>query len=847
MYNRNSLNQDDRDFKCEVEETAKEELKNTNFAKNANDGKLRTFRLALVCSGEYAQFHLTRQNVAGSASELTKIQAVLSAMNTSMTRINGVFEKDLAVRMEIVASNHKVIFLDAATDNITDGNANTMINEVQTICDNEIGAANYDIGHIFSIGGDGLAGVGVVCSNGNKARGVTGIGSPVGDPYDIDYVAHEIGHQFGATHTQNNSCNRTNSTAVEPGSGSTIMGYAGICAPNVLSVGPSTGNSDDHFHAVSIAQMWSTIQSSATCAVQTNTNNAAPVAIAGPDYSIPKSTPFVLRGSATDADGTQSLTYNWEQIDTEIATMPPASTNTGGPTFRSLPSKMSPNRYMPALATVVAGNTASTWEVVPSVAREMNFSFLVRDNHAGGGSTARDDMKILVTNADAFTVTAPSTAVSWDAGSTQTITWNKGTTDTAPINCANVNIKLSTDGGLTFPIILKTNTPNDGTEDITVPDNVTSNGRILVEAADNIFYNVNSTNFTINTTTPTFTMSNTSGNQTGFNTGGESVSYTVAVNFLNGFNETVTLSATGNPSGSQVSFNPATINSNGNVVVTVSNLDGVAANTYTINLLGSSTSVNQNIDLTLEVKEPGYCASTWTQNPKEHIKNVTFNTINNDSGNKIGDGYEDYTSIATNVKRGDTHQVSVTFDTDGYQDNCTVFIDWNKDYVFDSATERYDLGTGLDDVSTRTMDITVPNDAKFGDTTMRVIIEYTSGSSPHGVGACDADHASEWGETEDYKITVDTTASLEDVAFSGFNMYPNPTKGEFTLNLELVNTDKLTVQLFDVRGRMIGEKNYTDMVTNFSEKILFENTVAGLYLVKIINGTKQTTRKLVVK
>ena len=303
VYSRNSLSNEDREFKCQVEESAGKELASTTLAKNANDGKLRTFRLALVCSGEYAQFHLNRQNVASSASDLVKKEAVLSAMNTSMTRINGVFEKDLAVKMEIVSNNHKVIFLDASTDNISDGNAGTMINEVQTICDAEIGSDNYDIGHIFSIGGDGLAGLGVVCVNGSKARGVTGIGSPVGDPYDIDYVAHEIGHQFGATHTQNNSCNRTASTAVEPGSGSTIMGYAGICAPNVISVGPSTGNSDDHFHTVNITQMWNTIQSSADCAATSDTNNNAPFAIAGANYSISKSTPFVLRGSATDADG----------------------------------------------------------------------------------------------------------------------------------------------------------------------------------------------------------------------------------------------------------------------------------------------------------------------------------------------------------------------------------------------------------------------------------------------------------------------------------------------------------------------------------------------------------------
>jgi hypothetical protein len=212
------------------------------------------------------------------------------------------------------------------------------------------------------------------------------------------------------------------------------------------------------------------------------------------------------------------------------------------------------------------------------------------------------------------------------------------------------------------------------------------------------------------------------------------------------------------------------------------------------------------------------------------------------------DGYEDYTSISTNVKRGETHQVSVTFDTDGYQDNCTVFIDWNNDYVFDVATEMYDLGTGTDDQSTQTFNITVPNDASFGETRMRVVVEYTHGDSPHGVGACDTDHASEFGETEDYTINVeDATASLEDFSFAGFNLYPNPTKGAFTLHLEVINTAKVSVQLYDVRGRLIDQKEYYNTNTNFSERILFEKASAGLYLLKVTNGNKQTTRKLMIQ
>ena len=584
-YSRSSLPQREHDFSCEVDEQLDAKEMVVSSQRNADDGLLRIFRLALVCSGEYAQFHLNDQGIASDASDADKKAAVLSAMNTSMTRINGVYERDLGVRMEIVDNNDQVIFLDAATDAITDGNAGTMINQVQTICDNTIGTANYDIGHIFSIGGSGLAGLGVVCVSGNKARGVTGIGTPMGDPYDIDYVSHEMGHQFGANHTQNNSCNRNNSTAVEPGSASTIMGYAGICPPNVQN------NSDDHFHSVSITEMWNKIQTSASCAVTTSTGNSAPVIVESEDYSIPKSTPFVLRGNASDVNSNNVLSYNWEQTDTEVASMPPASTSTSGPAFRSNSSISSPNRYMPALPTVIAGSTSSTWEVVPSVAREMNFSLVVRDNATGGGNSARDDMKVTTVDITPFTVDGPSTNVEWLVGSNQTINWVVGATDQAPVNTQNVTILLSTDGGVTFPIIVAANTPNDGSEAFVVPNNTTSSARIMIVAVDNIFYNVNSTNFTIS----------------------------------------------------------------------------------------------------------------------------------------------------------------------------------------------------------------------------------------------------------------EATASIKDVSFEGFNLYPNPSNGNFNLQFETASTAPVKLQLFDLTGRLVREMQFSDVAARFSESISFKNTAKGLYLLKIKNGSKQTTRKLVIE
>lgn len=943
-YDRNNIQNTSNDFHCLFdEEEVKKEIEHDIQHRTPDDGMLRTYRLALACTGEYAQFHVNSQGVS-TGTDAQKRAAVLSAMNTTMARVNGVYEKELAVKMNIVLTNgnNPLIFLDPATDNLSNDSAGTLINESQTVCDNIVGSANYDIGHTFSTGGGGLAGLGVVCRDFQKGKGITGTGNPIGDPYDIDFVAHEIGHQFGGPHTFNNSCNnnRSSANAVEPGSGSTIMAYAGICPDNVQT------NSDDYFHSFSITSMWDYIQST-SCATTTNTGNATPVANAGADVNVPKSTPLVLRGSATDADGTAGLTYCWEQIDNEIATMPPRSANTGGPLFRSLSPANSPDRYLPALPTVIGGLTFTTWEVIPAVAREMNFSLLVRDNNAGGAASDRDDLKITVTDADPFLVTAPAAAVVWTTGTQQTIAWDKSTTDQAPINCQNVRIKLSTDGGLTFPITLVESTPNDGSHQISVPNNPTLSARIMVEAIGNIFYNVNSTNFTINSTVPTFIMNNNTNQQTVCNSGNNTVDYTLNFDFVNGFSETVNLSATGLPSGAVASFNPTTINADGDVIMTISNLDGVNQQEYTIVVEGQSTSITQTTDAFLKViggnfgnitltapadnamgvnivptftwgadanatsyditvasdaafanvvingnsntnsytptapltgntkyywlvkpknscgeganssvsefttANPSYCASTFTDEAggTEHITNVTFNTINNDSGNDTTDGYIDYTSITTDVTAGNEYPISVTFDAAGFQDHVYVYIDWNQDYTFDNDTELYDLGSGSGNINTRNSNITIPNNALNGSTRMRIIVQYFDGTGfPLTAGACDANHASEWGETEDYTINVSNpTASINDVSFENFTLYPNPSNGNFNVSFKVLNSDKTTIKLFDIRGRLVENKAFRNTPATFSEEFNFNNLNAGLYLLQVENGNQKATRKIIIR
>ncbi|WP_025743800.1 fibronectin type III domain-containing protein [Aquimarina pacifica] len=493
IYSKSDLPRDANNFECLVENTPELNIsqKISNSYKNANDGQLRTFRLAIACSGEYSQYHLSNQGISASASDQVKKEAVLSAMNTTMTRVNGIFERDLAVTMVIVNNNTDIIFLDSNTDNLSNSDAYSLINESQTVCDAYIGSNNYDIGHTFSTGGGGLAQLRSPCTS-SKARGITGSSNPIGDSYDVDYVAHEMGHQFGANHTQNNNCNRSSASA-EPGSASTIMGYAGICNPNVQN------NSDDYFHAISIQEMWANISSgSGTCAAQSSTGNSAPTANAGSNYTIPASTPFILKGNATDSNSNDTLTYCWEQMDTETATMPPSSSSASGPAFRSLPPTTSPDRYMPDLSTVINGLTSSTWEVVPSVSRTMDFRLTVRDNSSGGGSTASDDITISVAgSAGPFVVNSPNSNVSWQVGSTQTVTWDVAGTTGNGINADTVDILLSTDGGNTYSTTIMTATSNDGAQNIIVPNAVGTQNRIMVRGSDHIFYDISNDDFEI--------------------------------------------------------------------------------------------------------------------------------------------------------------------------------------------------------------------------------------------------------------------------------------------------------------------------------------------------------------
>lgn len=491
VYNKSKL-RTSRTWSCLVEDSVDEAESGRRSIDSglASDGLFRTYRLAMACTIEYAAYHITAAGIPNVAPLATKKAAVLSAMNVTMTRLNGVYERDMSLRMQLVANNDAIIYV--TSDSFTNDDAEALITQSQTVINSIIGNANYDIGHTVSTGGGGLAQSPSVCFSGTKAMGITGSPAPVGDAFDIDFVAHEIGHQFGASHTFNGlggnctATTRSDAQAVEPGSGTTIMAYAGICSG--VDVQP---NSDDHFHAVSIAQMVSHITGSGNCVTGVSNSNSAPVIAALPNYTIPFGTAFILKGNATDPNG-DSLTYCWEQTNNNISTQPPVATSTTGPNFRSFSPSTSPNRYMPQFESVLAGNLTPDWEVVPNVARTMNFALTVRDNRTpNGGQTSRGNTIVTFAGVGPFRVTNPDVVnTSWDSGSTQNITWDVAGTTANGINTANVNILLSTDGGVTFGTVLAANTPNDGNQTITMPTVLAPYCRIMIESVGNIYYAV---------------------------------------------------------------------------------------------------------------------------------------------------------------------------------------------------------------------------------------------------------------------------------------------------------------------------------------------------------------------
>ncbi|PZO32373.1 MAG: secretion protein [Flavobacteriaceae bacterium] len=832
-------------FECQVIDHAKNEM-DSNLAQrpNADDSTLRTYRLAMSVTGEYTAYH-------GGTKALA-----LAAINNTMTRVNGVFEKDFGVRMVLISNTDAVIYTNASTDpyGSTDANYNS---QLQSTLTSVIGNANYDIGHLMSaIGNNGNAGcIGCVCASG-KGSGFTTSTVPVGDNFDIDFVAHEMGHQFGANHTFTFS-NEGTGVQNEPGSGTTIMGYAGITG--ATDVQP---HSDPFFHAVSIQQVTNYVKTT-TCQTNTATGNAVPTANAGADYTIPKGTPFLLTGSGTDANG-DTLTYCWEQMNSGTSsTTYPSATATSGPAFRSFVPSTSGIRYFPRLETIKTGATTWKWEAVPNVARTLNFRLTVRDNKAGGPANNSDDTVITVNGtAGPFVVTAPNTAVSWTAGTSQTVTWNVAGTTTNGVNAANVDILLSTDGGDTYPITLLAGTPNDGSQAITVPNNPGTQNRIMVKGSNHIFFDISNTNFTItagsgDTTAPTAptSLAASGTTQTATNLSWTAATDNIAVTgyevYQNGVLKTTVTTTTYPVTG----LTPSTAYS-----------FYVKAKDAAGNLSASSNTVN----ITTLAGAASYCASKGNSVADEYIGRVQLGTINNTSTG--GTGYTDFTSISTNLNKGTAYTITVTPTWTGtsYSEGIAVWIDYNGDGDFDDAGELV-WSRAASTATPASGSFTVPATAATGATRMRVSLKYNAIPT-----ACET---FSYGEVEDYTVniqagTADTTpptaptsltatgttqtttnlswtASTDNVAVTGYEVYQDgvlkttvTTTSYAVTGLTAATAYTFSVKAKDAAGNLSASSNNAN-VTTLSNSVSYcasqGNSVADEKIGRVQFGTIDNT------
>lgn len=446
------------------------------------------YRIAIATTGEYANYH-------GG----TKPQ-VLSELVTALNRINDIYENDLGVRLNLVANNDQIIFLDPATDGYSNGFPASMINENPGNIGKFIPLDDYDIGHVFgtaTAGGTiGLASLASVCTS-NKARAMSSYFTPENDPFYISVVCHELGHQFSARHSFNkcDNMNENPSTGWEPGSGSTIMSYAGACGTNNVQ-----DDSDPYFHGGSIAEMKNFMIAGAgsTCGNSVPTSNDIPEISLGysDGFHIPISTPIRLQAAASDANN-DNLTYCWEQMDTGPIT------DAGNPVLNSpltrtyLPTS-SPTRTIPQIFRIAQNLPLTKFELLPTYSRDMNFRVTVRDNNMEVGAVAWKDVSFRATNqAGPFTVSSFNIVDTVYQGEYVEIQWDKSNTDLPPVNCESVNIRLSTDGGFTTPFLLAENVPNTGSFMVTIPQTTTTSGRIQVEAADNIFFDISNANLRV--------------------------------------------------------------------------------------------------------------------------------------------------------------------------------------------------------------------------------------------------------------------------------------------------------------------------------------------------------------
>jgi len=474
-------------------------------ARTGSGQLLRTFRIAMSASSDYVA------KMGGT------VEDGLAGVAKVVNRLNAIYENDLGVHFQLAENNDRLIFADKDTDPFKGlGDDDQLVLRNAAVAAQTLGRENYDVGHLVhavASGTAGLAGrIGNTCLNAtrtidvrpgtkvtdqdyeddgaDKAAGMTGSADPFGDTFHVDYVAHELGHQFGGQHTFNiadpGSDQREPDAAVEPGGGSTIMGYAGITSANLQT------RSDDYFHGRSIGEIraWLDSEGGSCAATRVNPIRTPMVDTSYPSYvAVPARTPFELAGALSYVHAGATPTYTFEQIDRGRAQTTAELTDTGnGPLFRSRRPTASGSQTFPATGVLLGKEPIGRGDTFPMRDRTLNFRLTARDNLDQLAHVVSRDITVdVVDTGAAFEVVAPRKSATLSRGKTIAVKWRVAGTDKPPLSCTSVDVRLSVDGGESWlEENLLTRVRNNGTARFTIPGTVapTMRGRLSVACSD---------------------------------------------------------------------------------------------------------------------------------------------------------------------------------------------------------------------------------------------------------------------------------------------------------------------------------------------------------------------------